>query len=262
MIAAMIGIPRPPSPAGFDVRADWKQPQSRPRRRGRRPPISTRSRMPRGSHGSPCSMALANASVVASISSHVVATVEPELRGASRTIARAVGAPSGAAGSHACLMTFGVFPSTGSSYTCEPCSTRSQHARVARQEADRQHDRGEDRAADEHRLRAGGLGQRAGQQVADRQQGERAHPLPGARAGQRVRRDPLGHRGVPEHVEQREADPGGDGAAARPSATGAPSANYTIITGHDRDHRGRPPASGGAAASGSRSARRRARPPP
>ena len=28
MIAAMIGIPRPPWPSGFDVRSDRKQPQS------------------------------------------------------------------------------------------------------------------------------------------------------------------------------------------------------------------------------------------
>ena len=78
MIAAMIGMPRPPWPSGFDVRADsGKQPQSAISTWRRPSSTSMRRWMPRGSHGAPCSTAFANASVVASVSSHVVALSSP-----------------------------------------------------------------------------------------------------------------------------------------------------------------------------------------
>ena len=53
------------------------------------------------------------------------------------------------------------------------------------------------------------VAQRPGEQVADRQQHERAHPVVRRDARERVRRHALGQRGVPPDAEQRQPDAGG-----------------------------------------------------
>ena len=107
----------------------------------------------------------------------------------------------------------------------------AQGARLARHEAQREQDRGEDAAHDDHAARARGVGEAAGQQIADRQQHQRAHPVVRAHARERLGRDALGHRRVPPHVEQREAGARGE-ASGTSSATGAPAPKATSIMGH------------------------------
>ena len=63
----------------------------------------------------------------------------------------------------------------------------------------------------EDRPRAERGRQRSGQQEAERQQRERAHPVPRADARQRVRRDVLRERRLPPDHQQREPEPGREG---------------------------------------------------
>ena len=225
-------MPRPPWPSGFDVRGDSKQPQSATstcEAAVLRSPCAARCRAGRTARRArPRSRTPRSWRAPAPTWSDCRARAPSPRRA---RIARAVGAPSGVAGSHACLMPFGVFPSPDRVTRGNRART-PERARVARQEADCQRDRGEDRAGDHHGLRAAGLGGRTGQQVADRQQGQRAHPLPGTRAGERVRRDPLGHRGVPEHLEQREAGPGGHRQRQHERHGHARRRTSTIENGH------------------------------
>ena len=86
---------------------------------------------------------------------------------------------------------------------------------IRRQQAARQ-GRQRERAADDQDLgRAERLAQRAGEQVAERQQRERAHPVVGGHARERVRRDALGERRLPPDAEQREPAPASTKTATR-----------------------------------------------
>ena len=101
--AAMIGMPRPPMSSSAAGPAGRRSCRSRtPRSRSTSSSISTISSTPwSGSpQAEPCRTALATASLVASMRSHVVSPSSPCSAAASRTIARASGALSGAAGSH------------------------------------------------------------------------------------------------------------------------------------------------------------------
>ena len=71
---------------------------------------------------------------------------------------------------------------------------------------------------------------RPGEQVAERQQRQRAHPVERADARQRVRRDALLQRRVPRHVEHREADPTSTNSGPTTRSGGA-SANSAIAGG-------------------------------
>ena len=97
---------------------------------------------------------------------------------------------------------------------------------------ERQHHCGEDPAEDHHGLRAGRLGERPGDQKPDRKQDERAHPVVGAHPRERMRRDALGHRGVPQDVEEREPDARARTTATSTTATGAAAPNTTSRAGH------------------------------
>ena len=80
------------------------------------------------------------------------------------------------------------------------------------------------------------LAERPGEQVADRQERERAHPVVGRDARERVRRHALGQRRVPPDPEQREPDAGGREQRDEQRRSGAPSANAD----RDRGPRERP----------------------
>src|SRR6185503_6899703 len=112
--------------------------------------------MPRGSHGSPCSMALANASVVASIRSKVVGPSRRSSAATSLMMARARLALSGAGGSHASWVIHLGYSRPRSGLHARSVLDALEGARLTREKAERQHGCGQDRAADEHRLRARG----------------------------------------------------------------------------------------------------------
>ena len=260
MSAAMIGIPRPPVAATASrasIGSRKRAPQSRTSTRTRPSCGSPRAGGCRaGRRASRARQRWRTPRVVASISSHVV--VDRRDASSVRNLAHDRASLRHAFGRWLVAMltfhTFGVFPYTDAGYTREPCSTpRSMRvSRGTRPSASTTAVRIAPPTSTVSVLVASATGPAS--EVADRQQGERAHPLPGARARERVRRDLLGHGGVPEDVEQREADAGARRTSSTTSATGRPEREAHEHHRPDRDHEERGPHRVARAASGSRSA--------
>ena len=147
-------------------------------------------------------------------------------------MSRALGALAGAAGSQDSRFIHLGYSRSRISYTRETSPLDPAHApRLARDQAQRQHCPGQDPADHEHGLRARGLGRGPGRQVAHRQQDQRTHPFVRARPRERERRDALGHRRVPEDVEQREARRRWPPRARAPPPPAPPTANATSMNG-------------------------------
>ena len=84
------------------------------------------------------------------------------------------------------------------------------------------------------------LGQRTGDQVADRHQRERAHPVPGAHARQHVRRDVVGQCRLPETPRTRRSSSPRRRSPTAARATGAPRATRPVAIGQLEQQRGQP----------------------
>ena len=143
-------------------------------------------------------------------------------------------------------------PSSPASCSAEAEARRSSRV-VARASRPSQQQHEADHAADaEHGARAERARQRAGEQVADREQRERPHPVVGADARQRAGRDVVRERRLPPDHQQREPEPGGE-RAARPRAPAARRARTAPSCAAARPAPASAPRAAGArAASGSR----------